>query len=59
MDKAIKRISLQFYYLQAAFFCCGLGIPVCKELHRTDHWHKNITYSTRDLKYKLKKKLME
>jgi hypothetical protein len=41
-----KVYHYNFYYLQAVFFCCGLGIPVCKELHITNHWHKNVAYST-------------
>jgi len=43
-----KVYYYNFYYLQAVFFCCGLGIPaLCEELNRTNHWHKNTPYSTR------------
>jgi hypothetical protein len=42
-----KVYYYNFYYLQAVFFCCGLGIPaLCEELNRTNHWHKNTPYST-------------
>jgi hypothetical protein len=42
-----KVYYYNFYYLQAGFFCCGLGIPaLCEELNRTNHWHKNTPYST-------------
>ncbi len=44
---SIKVYYYNFYYLQAVFFCCGLGIPaLCEELNRTNHWHKNTPYST-------------
>jgi hypothetical protein len=44
-----KVYYYNFYYLQAVFFCCGLGIPaLCEELNRTNHWHKNTPYSTAD-----------
>jgi hypothetical protein len=44
-----KVYYYNFYYLQAVFFCCGLGIPaLCEELNRTNHWHKNTPYSTPD-----------
>jgi hypothetical protein len=42
-----KVYHYNFYCLQAVFFCCGLGIPaLCEELKRTNHWHKNTSYST-------------
>ena len=42
-----KVYYYNFYYLQAVFFCCGLGVPaLCEELNRTNHWQKNTPYST-------------
>jgi structural maintenance of chromosome 3 (chondroitin sulfate proteoglycan 6) len=42
-----KVYYYSFYYLQAVFFFCGLGIPaLCEELNRTNHWQKNTPYST-------------
>lgn len=47
-----KVYYYNFYYLQAVFFCCGLGIPaLCEELNRTNHWHKNTPYSTLRRRY--------
>ena len=37
-DQGSKKVNhYNFYYLQAVFFSCGLGIPVGEELHRTNH----------------------